>query len=625
MMTTAVGTEQITADGLGVAWSVFLLYPDPDQQPSFHRAADHLGEVIGDPVTLQVGAGVFMAGDEPIIAQREGTERLARRCFVHGIEAIRVNSAVSRRDLHQFFRILLQPEATIADSGGVEAALMRSGIDGLAVAERSALNLSGVDVAAVDRQPEVAALIEEAGDPQSLAASLQMEAGGSTERLAELFEERYTTILGQVATDDHSGREQVVQAFVETFFHFPPSLQPMVLGPFLNEFADQTHQVFLDQFAGHELARLAPRLDATGLELLFEYARVSSDQADRRTDELMALLEAPESLEAARGLIAGSVGARLPGAAADEMVDVLHAQVPDPRRFFFDALDVFRGMLHAEERPDRFSRLLRIWSGKVSAAARRGEYRRAELWLRSALEKPTYEPGRKNLVDQAVDGLATPELVELLSQAAGTESATQEAALRTLGAMRRSAMTRLIDLMADTEESGRRKHLVETLGHLAAADVHPVLERLGDTRWFVVRNLAVALGRSGNQAAVPSLEGLVRHADHRVRSETLRSLVILDKEAAFRQMTASINDSNEGVRQLAVGYLARAGSQGVKVLTDTLSKPGGTDLKLRVVKALTGVEAARPVLQGLADKRSLFSGKGRQLRKAAREALGGHE
>ena len=53
-------------------------------------------------------------------------------------------------------------------------------------------------------------------------------------------------------------------------------------------------------------------------------------------------------------------------------------------------VEVFRDLLRVEHRTDRFRRLLRIWSSKVSAAVREREYGVAGMWVRALIEAPVF-------------------------------------------------------------------------------------------------------------------------------------------------------------------------------------------------------------------------------------------
>ena len=180
-------------------------------------------------------------------------------------------------------------------------------------------------------------------------------------------------------------------------------------------------------------------------------------------------------------------------------------------------------------------------------------------------------------------------------------------------------------MMASEEDRARRRTLLDVLGREAARDPQPVIERLADERWFVVRNLAVVLGRSANPQCVPAVRALMTHADHRVRVETLRSLSSLDS-GSIEYLTAALGDSHESVRQAAIAMLGvRGTAESDTLLIEALWSANLDALeKERVVRVLGERTSgdARQALEALARKKFALSARVRQLRSAAREVLG---
>jgi len=178
--------------------------------------------------------------------------------------------------------------------------------------------------------------------------------------------------------------------------------------------------------------------------------------------------------------------------------------------------------------------------------------------------------------------------------------------------------------MAAEEDRARRRTLLDVLGRESARDPRHIIERLDDQRWFVVRNLAVVLGRSGNSACVPAVHRLLTHEDHRVRVEALRSLSSLDS-GNLEYFEEALLDSHESVRQSVIAMLGVRGTgEADSLLIGALwSANTDTDEKERIVRVLgdRASSDARQALETLANKRFALSAKIRQLRSAAREAL----
>jgi hypothetical protein len=624
-----VAEDEVAAgivEALAGAWTVFNLYPEPESQPSFHRLGESVREnaTSGD-VWLDVGPGFFLRGDQEVEVTRDAASRLAQRCYIHNIASIGVTGPPSDRDIAALMSVLSLDEATIAQRGGISALLMREGVGGIAVVTRVPLatETEGPIFGRPDEVAEVIAIT----DPTRFAEDLIEEAGGDPDKLAELFHGRYRVTYGLADESDVVARERVVFAFVEAFFAMDEHYRVAALRPFLESHDDPLDRLFLDQFAGHELARIAPKLDSQGFALLMDYARIGTDDADRRPEELLGWLGTGEGTADALQVVTARVQERLEGHAEGVELQTAHAilrtQLPDPRRHFYHTLDTFRGLLSVEDRNDRFRRLMRLMTGKIVANVRHGKFRHAELWVRSVMDSPTYPPERVREVEEALELACTAEVIDaLVTEVAGTGA---ETAGRLATKLTRMKMDVALELLAEETDRSRRKALIGILGEAAELDPGPVLEALDDERWYVVRNLAIVLRASGNKEAVPSLARLTEHKDHRVRVEALRALAAADP-SAVSQVGRALGDEHEVVRRAAVGLLAaRQGAEAEALMLGALGGKLTTGEKEDIIRHLgdRGTPEAAGELERIAGRRFVLSGRGRVLRAAAREALAG--
>jgi len=629
-MTADPARAASVVEALSAAWTVYNLYPDPTSQSAFHRVADSLRQAIGDSeLSMEVGPSGFLVEGEEVQVGRDAADRLVKQCFVHNMEVLAFAGKPSDADIVAFLTVLSKDEQDLRGEGGMGAILTKEGVTDITVVTRSLLSSMGEPTATVERDAGLQAVLTEGANPEQFARSLMEEAGGDMDRLGEIFHDRYRDLFSRVAQGDVAGRETIVTAFVDAFFYFDERSQVAVLGGFLTGHEDQVDRMFLDQFAGNELAVLAPQLDSRGFSLLLDYARIATDQIDKRPEELLGLLESPEPVRSARELVATRVQERLADLEGQlpqrQAIASLTTQFPDPTRYFYETLDTFRGLLAVEERDDRFRRLMRVLTGKISGSIRRGRFRRAELWLRAAVDHPTYTADRAAEVTEAISQAGAPDVLEvLIAKMADDEDA--EPAKRLLTTLAPSHINTLIDMMASEEDRARRRTLLDVLGREAARDPHPVIERLDDERWFVVRNLAVVLGRSGNPQCLPAVRGLLNHPDHRVRVETLRSLTSLDG-GNLDYFGEALADSHESVRQAAIAMLGvRGTAEADSLLIGALWAPNlDTDEKERVIRVLGERPSndVRLALETIAGKRFTLSARVRQLRAAAREVLEG--
>lgn len=626
MSTTGAGASEIV-DALGVAWTMYGLYPDPENQPAFARAIADVGECASNEmVSVSVGPGSFLIDGEEFRTERQAAERLAVRLFVHNVESMRMADTPSERDIIRLFDILSREPETVAMAGGVAAALARDGVTLFSVVERSDLGDIG-EVDQLDRDDDVQAVMTDGHDPVAFAAELAALGDGDPQSGAKLIHARYHDVLGRVAADDTAGREAVVQAFVEAYFHLPELHQLAVLEIFLANLTEAADRAFLDQFAGHELARLSSRLDSQAMSLLMDYANIVTDpEADVRSGELLALLEqAPEAVNSAREMIASRVTERF-GDLVDssDSATAIEVEIPEQKFYFFTVLEVFRSLLTVETRDERFGRLMRIWSGKVVSAVRRGEFRRAELWLRAVLDNPTFPDERRAAVEAALESLLRSSLVDLLIRyQAALEDPTP--VIRVLSVIGHRLGDPLVDRLADAEDAAERRLLTQMVAFVAADDPSVVIARLSDPRWFLVRNLAVALRKSGRHEAAQGLRQIAGHDDHRVRIEAIRGLGVLDGARAIDVVGAALSDDDDAVRTAALASLGGlGGADAEQRLVDALEAPSLTPDQRRKTIELIGRDPspeAHDLLVRLANKRFAVTATARLVRDAARAAI----
>jgi hypothetical protein len=284
---------------------------------------------------------------------------------------------------------------------------------------------------------------------------------------------------------------------------------------------------------------------------------------------------------------------------------------------------VLRDLLRIETRRPRFHRLLRVWVGKLTAAVRAGDLARAEAWMRGLVTAPTYPDEFADLVAEALDEVSEPQVLDdLVVHLAAADPPGTGAGL--VAAWGERLARYLVQGMVVEEPPVNRRFLVEFLSWVGRDDVRFLAACVADSRWFVVRNVAIALGRTGRPQAVPPLESLLDHPDHRVRVEALRGLFILKRGEAVGTLVAALSDSEPRVRHAAVSLLRASPSREVVgALVELLEThpPVAAEARRLVELVAERIDPAVPAaLQRLAGRRRVM-GAGRVVRDAARQAL----
>ncbi|OFW67160.1 MAG: hypothetical protein A2Z12_03795 [Actinobacteria bacterium RBG_16_68_21] len=284
---------------------------------------------------------------------------------------------------------------------------------------------------------------------------------------------------------------------------------------------------------------------------------------------------------------------------------------------------VLRDLLRIENRPERFRRLIRAWSGKVASAIRRGDFYGAGTWMRALTESPVFPQDFAVHITEGMRDLSRDDLMqELVVKLAAAGDPPSAAPL--LAAWGSPLVEYLVAGMIAEEPVVNRRHLVEYLGMAGRSDVRLLTTWLRDPRWFIVRNIATAVGKTGRATAIPALEAVMDHSDDRVRVEVLRALVALKGDEGIDYAVAALRDASPRVRQAAVSLLRASPSDEVVpgVLRALGDGPATLDEARRLVELIAERKTPQAVeaLESLVTKRFAV-GSSRAVRDSAKAAL----
>lgn len=155
----------------------------------------------------------------------------------------------------------------------------------------------------------------------------------------------------------------------------------------------------------------------------------------------------------------------------------------------------------------------------------------------------------------------------------------------------------LLDRLAGEESMSLRRYYVACLLSLGEAARDEAVARLGDGRWFYVRNLVAILRGLNDPAAVRPLRRLLNHPHPRVRQETLRTLVHFRDPEGERMLLRELDSGDRETLLTAIQLADRSPSPGVRErLLGLLRKGGitGPDLEIRCAAVRALAEAGDP-------------------------------
>jgi HEAT repeat protein len=217
------------------------------------------------------------------------------------------------------------------------------------------------------------------------------------------------------------------------------------------------------------------------------------------------------------------------------------------------------------------------------------------------------------------------QLITGTSGASPDEVKKTEAVLRK---MRNWIMPGLLEIVAESDDKGVRKTVLDLLDSEGGVPVEHLWPLMQDPRWYVVRNAVGLATGSGDPHLIDHLEPLTRHEDARVRREVIRSLDTLSGPRPVVLFVRALSDDDTAVRVLAANGLSRHGNRAsVPSLEaqiesrDFATRPSEEINAVLLAYATLGGEATIDVLNRMW-KRKMFGTKPMSVRLGAVQALG---
>ncbi|MBT8165099.1 MAG: hypothetical protein HKO63_02905 [Acidimicrobiia bacterium] len=639
-------------DALGIGWGVYELYPNPATQQAFQSAVARLGVLADTSITYEIGAGTVGCNGEALEIERGGTARLSLRLFVHEIEWLELIGAPAAGDLAGLFDLLAADEHSIREGGGIARALGDRDIWSISVTQRGLLS-EELERPWEEREGEhsadagdggtgaerIARMIAGGATAQAVAETLEEEAGGDADRMAESFCDAYRAVYPSAEISSPSSESvpellaayraapqtrPPIDTFAEAFFLIPVEAQAGILADFLANRTEGLHGLLLDQFAGIELAELAPLLSEEMFAELVGYARDVVDSETGSADELLPMVSAARDVKVARKGAADRIREMIEGigglgGAAGGLAGTLRREMTDT-----DALGVYvlRVLMEVEERSDRFARLVDSWARLMSESVQAGDLARALVLLESGTSDIELSPQKRRVIESGLVELLRSDYTVFNDAAQQPEN--REMIGRMLAGFGEGAAAHLMERLSVEEDPAIRRVLISLLVIVGAHHSRPIVGFFGDSQWFVVRNAVTIAGKVGGAKWIPHLKPLLSHPDHRVVVESMRALAPIEPDAAVPGLVRNLAHADERVRETA--YLLLKDSPSAvrqEELTRALTDRSMDGARSEVAELLHGLGTpdALGVLEQLARKPFLISHTRRDARRAAREVL----
>ena len=611
---------------LGLA--AYRLFPGSSDRPGFVAAVERIGDSVrlalaSGPIDVEVRGDGFVFAGTPL-PPNETTERLARACFERRVERVEIAAVPDVRDLERAFAMLSMPPEELREGGGAEAMLASAGVRSIVLSALGPSAVEGADHVAED----VVANPARVPDAHLLASQLRIDdLAGAPETRAEALFERLRGLVSDLSIE--AGREIDLHATVhDVVTELPPELRRSLVELLVDRVRDDPlAERLIGTMSNAELTRALVDLGRDGRRDPVELANHLAAAGVRHLD----LVDLTEALEAGREeagtILAGleEVGVDLTKSRADgfggsvtdalagyltatERDDVRTMQATLPRtdeQRKASALLALRDYLMLEGDDERLGEVLSLWAeGLQEAMAMRDPVRVRELLdsVREALGGAGEE--RESLRGSYARQALAPEAVLALVATVRLDDggATVPEVLEPFGDV---GVEVLLDLLAENADRERRAHLLAALRQVARGHLRPVVARLQDPRWYVVRNAANLLGNAGGEEVLDQLAGAARHPSAQVRKEAVKALVVAGGAKAVLHLHALAGEGPQDVRPTAVSVLgAIFAPEAAAALGDIALSNPDRGLRRQALDELAEGTEGRELLRALSDAKT---------------------
>lgn len=292
-------------------------------------------------------------------------------------------------------------------------------------------------------------------------------------------------------------------------------------------------------------------------------------------------------------------------------------------------IDILTLTLRIEKDDHAFSDMVDVLGDVLETLTLRGDFEHSIkiLKLFHALMDPKRnlsESQRRCLIgamDKAGDPRRILELEPLLNQKGAVET---DPVFNFWTLLNKNAVASLADLLGRLTQMKMRRVLCEALVYLGKDNIEPLIQRLDDPRWFVVRNIIYILGKIGQEQVIEKLQKAAVHKEAKVRKELIQTLDGMKDPKAKELLKGFLNDPESPLRILAIRSLAKESYAGALeplegMIEDPAFESKDLDEKKEIFDALgkIGGERVVPKMREL-----IMKGGTAWFKKTANEELG---
>lgn len=169
-----------------------------------------------------------------------------------------------------------------------------------------------------------------------------------------------------------------------------------------------------------------------------------------------------------------------------------------------------------------------------------------------------FPPSILDLIQKASVRLAHPDRIAALREVVNEcESDKLDHFFSLMVLFDKSVVPPLVELLGTIDKMKARRTLCDILIRLGGGEVDFLISKLGDDRWYLVRNLIYVLGKIGDLRMIKGFSRLIRHEDAKIRKEILHALDNVEDPRCHDLVIKLIDEADLSNRIYAIRMLAK--------------------------------------------------------------------
>ena len=128
----------------------------------------------------------------------------------------------------------------------------------------------------------------------------------------------------------------------------------------------------------------------------------------------------------------------------------------------------------------------------------------------------------------------------------------REAALRLARVLKLNLINPILDALSEEQRPSQRKFYLSILSQMGRDVLQEAVKRLGDERWYVIRNMIYLIRESKGKDYIRKIRPLIKHKNEKVCIEALKTLVHFNTPDAFSNLKLFLTGKHPKIKEEAI-------------------------------------------------------------------------